>query len=105
MTNIAGVRPEIGALARAWLEQVETPFAIVDQDLKLQWVNRSAEIEIERGSALEAREDVLTGVDPACQIGLQQFVRSARRVLSTCCFPCDGGHLLVRGTEIHRNHL
>ena len=97
--------PEVAALAKAWLEHLETPAIVVDQGLKLQWANRPAQIEFQRRAVLETRDETLVSTDPSHQEGLLAFVAASRRTLSTWCFGREGGHVLLRAIEIHRDHM
>ena len=105
MNVIGVVHPNIDSLARAWLDQAETPLAIIDQNLRLCWLNRAAQIELDGKRVLESKDDILTAVDVTWQARLQQFVRTVTRTLSTWSLPYGGEHMLLRGIEIHRDHL
>ncbi len=95
---------EVNLLTRAWLDNADKPCAIVDQDLWLHWANSAAEIAFDGRSVLERRNNRLTTVESAHQAGFHSFVRAAKTVRSTWCFPCTGGHMLVRGSQINRTH-
>jgi len=105
MTGIAAGHPDIDALARACLDQAKTPFAIVDQDLNIHWMNRAAHLEFDARRALENRDGVLATIDASRQAKLQQFMQAVKRTMSTWCLPCDDGQVLLRATEIQRDHL
>lgn len=105
MDKAGRASPETGALAKAWLEHVEAPFAIVDQGLRLHWANGPAQIEFQRRAVLEVRDESLASTDGAHQEGLHAFVQAARRHLSTWCLRREGGHLLLRALELHRDHM
>ena len=93
------------ALARTWLETLEMPFAIVDHNLGLYWVNPAAHRQFSARVGFEIRDGIVAPVDPAYRLELRHFVSAARSVASNWSLPWDDGHVLVRATEIHRSQL
>jgi DNA-binding CsgD family transcriptional regulator len=99
------LHPGTEALARSWLETSDKPLAIVDQHLRLYWVNPPGERHLLARIAFETRDATFACIDSAYRSELEHFVSSANQIASTWSLPWADGHVLMRAIEIHRNHL
>lgn len=80
-----------------WLHTDEVPRLIVDSTAAIEWLNLSAELELERGRDILKRGGQLMAVNPVHQARLLAVLASEGGEVVTLCLRSDEGtdHLLV----------
>ena len=96
-------KPEVAPLIAAFVERLDEAHIIVDATLTIFWCNRAGQIELERATVVVERNGQLIMVDPDCNVELTGLIHNCRGNTRFHCFRCDGGHVLFRSTEIHRD--
>jgi DNA-binding CsgD family transcriptional regulator len=90
---------------QSWAEREQTPRAIVDERLKLVWINRAARKLLDGRKDIEIREGVLAARSARNHQALLTFIESTGSSLNSFCFPSEDGdgHVLFRAVEVQRD--